>query len=503
MAAIARRLIEAVPHGLLVDTFGDVDGAHVIDLTHDSRDVRGSWAFACVPGGVHDGHEFAAGAVDAGASLLLVERRLPIDVAQIVVTDVRRAMGPVAAHIHGDPATKLRIVGITGTNGKTTTTHLVGSIMRAAGWSAREMGTLSGARTTPEAPDLQRRLAAFVDEGVEAVAMEVSSHALALHRVNGVRFDVAAFTNLGRDHLDLHESMEAYFRAKASLFTTELAEVGVTNLDDPYGRLLLDGADIEMVGFRMDDAQDLDVGVGHHAFRWRGTPVRVPLGGRFNAANSLCALAIAERLGIDPDVAARGLGSIAPVPGRFEVVSAPDAPFSVVVDYAHTPDGLVELLSAVRDDVGSGRVICVFGCGGDRDRDKRPLMGAAAAAHADLVVATSDNPRHEDPRAIIDDAVAGVDPRYRDRVSIEVDRRAGIATAFRAATPGDVVVIAGKGHESTQTIGDTAYPFDDRDVARELLADMNLPTDTNPTNQPNTTNQRGGYEPDGHDGDVA
>jgi UDP-N-acetylmuramoyl-L-alanyl-D-glutamate--2,6-diaminopimelate ligase len=337
MAEIARRLIEAVPHGLFVESIGDVDGAHVIDLTHDSREVRESWAFACVPGGLHDGHEFAAGAVAGGATLLLVERRLPLDVAQIVVTDVRRAMGPVAARVHGDPASKLRMVGITGTNGKTTTTHLVASIMRAQGWSAREMGTLSGARTTPEAPDLQRRLAGFVDEGVEAVVMEVSSHALALHRVRGVRFDVAAFTNLGRDHLDLHESMEAYFRAKASLFTADLAEVGVSNLDDPYGRLLLDGADIEMVGYRMDDAQDLEVGVGHHAFRWRGTPVTVPLGGRFNAANSLCALAIAERLGIGPDVAARGLASIDPVPGRFEVVSDPDAPFSVVVDYAHTP----------------------------------------------------------------------------------------------------------------------------------------------------------------------
>ena len=490
MAEIARRLIEAVPHGLLVETIGDVDGAHLIDLTHDSREVREAWAFACVPGGLHDGHEFAAAAVAAGATLLLVERRLSLDVAQIVVTDVRRAMGPVAARIHGDPATKLRIVGITGTHGKTTTTHLVGSIMRAAGWSAREMGTLSGARTTPEAPDLQRRLAGFVDAGVEAVVMEVSSHALALHRVNGVHFDVAAFTNLGRDHLDLHESMEAYFRAKASLFTADLTDVGITNLDDPYGRLLLDGADIEMVGYRMDDAQDLEVGVGHHAFRWRGTPVSVPLGGRFNAANSLCALAIAERLGIDADVAARGLASIPPVPGRFEVVSEPDAPFSVVVDYAHTPDGLVEVLSAVRDvhvgTVGAGRVICVFGCGGDRDRDKRPMMGAAAAAHADLVVATSDNPRHEDPRAIIDDAVAGVEPRYRDRVSIEVDRRAGIAIALRAATPGDVVVIAGKGHESTQTIGDTAYPFDDRDVARELLAEMNLRT---PDDQPDRSDE--------------
>jgi UDP-N-acetylmuramoyl-L-alanyl-D-glutamate--2,6-diaminopimelate ligase len=485
MAEIAPRLIEALPEGRFVGAIGDVAGAHVTDLTHDSRDVRDGWAFACVPGGHHDGHDFAGDAVAAGATLLVTERRLPFDVPQLVVDDVRRSMGPLAARIHGDPATKLRMVGITGTNGKTTTTHLVGAIMRAAGWEARELGTLSGARTTPEAPDLQRRLAGFVADGVDAVVMEVSSHALALHRVNGVRFDVAAFTNLGRDHLDLHESMEAYFRAKASLFTAELSAVGVTNLDDPYGRLLLDGAEIEMVGYRSDDAVDLEVGVGHHSFRWREVPVSVPLGGRFNVLNSLCALTVAEQLDIEAATAARGLAAIAPVPGRFEVVSAPAEAFTVVVDYAHTPDGLVELLRSVRNEVANGRVICVFGCGGDRDREKRPMMGAAAAANADLVVVTSDNPRHEDPATIIDDALAGVEPRYRGSVTVEVDRRAGIATALRAARPGDVVVIAGKGHETTQTIGDTAYPFDDRAVARELLADMNShpadPTQPAPT----------------------
>ena len=486
MADTSPSLVEALPAGVVVETVGDVDGVMPVDLTHDSRDVAPGWAFACVPGDVHDGHDFAPGAVDAGASLLVVERRLPLDVAQLVVTDVRRSMGPLAARVHGEPATKLRMVGITGTNGKTTTTHLVGSIMRAAGWNQREMGTLSGVRTTPEAPDLQRRLAGYVDEGVDAVVMEVSSHALALHRVNGVRFDVVGFTNLGRDHLDLHESMEAYFRAKASLFGTELARTGVTNLDDPYGRLLLDAADIDIDGYRLDDAVDLEVTVGRHSFRWRGTDVTVPLGGHFNVYNSLCALSIAARLGIDAATAAHGLATIAPVPGRFEVVTAPDAPFVAVVDYAHTPDGLVELLTAVRRDAGSGRVICVFGCGGDRDREKRPLMGAAAATHADLVVATSDNPRREDPRRIIDEAVAGIEPRYRDRVVVEVDRRAGIDAALRAARPGDVVVIAGKGHETTQTIGDIAHPFDDRAVTRELLADMNLPPapHIDPTNEP-------------------
>ena len=479
-AEISPNVAGAVPADLLVDLVGNVDALELVDLTHDSREVGPGWAFACVPGEHHDGHEFAPGAVAAGATLLIVERRLPLDVAQVVVSDVRRAMGPIAAHVHGHPATKLRVIGITGTNGKTTTTHLVGAILRAAGLDERVLGTLSGARTTPEATDLQRLLASFVREGVDAVVMEVSSHALALHRVNGVRFDVAAFTNLGRDHLDLHDSMEAYFRAKASLFTAALSDVGVTNLDDPYGRLLLDGADIEMVGYSCADALELEVDVDHHRFRWRGTPVRVPLGGRFNVANTLAALTIAGRLGIDADTAAAGLAKIEPVPGRFEVVTGPADPFTVLVDYAHTPDGLVGVLDAVRERAGAGRVICVFGCGGDRDRDKRPLMGAAAAEHADLVVATSDNPRHENPATIIAEAVAGIDSRYRDRLTIEVDRRAGIAAALQMAREGDVVVIAGKGHETTQTIGDTALPFDDRAVARELLMNDHRTTTTTP-----------------------
>ena len=473
-------LIAAVPHSLLVGLDGDVQNSNVVDLTHDSRMVGPGWAFACVPGEYHDGHDFAPGAVAAGSTLLVVERRLPLDVAQLVVGDVRRTMGSLAAVVHGRPSDQLRIVGVTGTNGKTTVTHLLGAILEAAGSDHRELGTLSGTRTTPEAPDLQRQLREFVDEGVDTVVMEVSSHALALHRVRGVHFDVAVFTNLGHDHLDLHGSLEAYFRAKAQLFTTELTDVGVTNVDDPYGCLLLDGAGIDMVGYRLADAADLAVGLGTHSFSWRGAEFRVPLGGEFNASNVIGALTAAAQLGIAPDVAAMGLAGMSTVPGRYEVVTDPGASVSVVVDYAHTPDGLVELLGAVRTGTAGGRVICVFGCGGDRDREKRPLMGAAAAEHADLVVVTSDNPRNEDPMAIIEEAVAGIEERYRGRLTIDVDRRAGIRAALHMAQPGDVVVIAGKGHEATQTIGDTAHPFDDRAVARELLADMHhtLPSDS-------------------------
>ena len=468
MATTLSAVAAALPAHALVDVVGPVETA-VDDLTHDSRQVGPGWMFACVRGEHFDGHEFAAAAVDQGADALLVERRLALDVPQVVVADVRRAMGHAAAAVHHHPASKMRMIGVTGTNGKTTTTHMLASILRAAGSNERQIGTLSGVRTTPEAPDLQRQLAGFVNEGVDAVAMEVSSHALALHRVAGTRFDVAVFTNLGRDHLDLHESMEAYYRAKASLFTPELSDRGVTNLDDPYGRLILDVAAIDMVGFSHHDAPDTEVGIDQVTFTWRGRRVRVPIGGRFNVMNALAALTASEALGIDTDVAISGLAECPQVPGRFEVVTGPEHSFAVVVDYAHTPDGLEELLRSARALANRARVIVVFGCGGDRDVDKRPMMGAAAAEHADLVVITSDNPRHEDPQAIVNDAMSGIAARYRESVVTEVDRRAAIALAIAAARAGDVVVIAGKGHETTQTFGDVAVPFDDRAVARELL----------------------------------
>jgi UDP-N-acetylmuramoyl-L-alanyl-D-glutamate--2,6-diaminopimelate ligase len=461
----------ALPGDQVVSVIQGPDaGVGIVDVTHDSAQVQPGWVFACVVGERRDGHDFAAEAVRSGAPALLVERALPLEVTQIVVRDVRRTMGVLAAIVHGQPATRLRTIGITGTNGKTTTSHLVAAILRASGIETRLQGTLSGARTTPEATDLQRLLAGFVDEGVEAVVMEVSSHALALHRVSGMQFDVATFTNLGRDHLDLHGSMEAYFRAKASLFEPEQSVAGVSNIDDPYGRLLFDAAPIPMTGFGLADAADPVVGVDRLEFDWRERHVTVPLGGHFNVMNALAALTTATSFGVDPDLAVAGIGTTPPVPGRFELVTDRDIhPFSVVVDYAHTPDGLTEVLAAARSLRSGGRVISVFGCGGDRDPEKRPLMGAAASAGSDLVIVTSDNPRHEDPMAIIDAAVSGVDQRYRDALWIEPDRRRAIEIAIREARPGDVVVIAGKGHESTQTIGDIANPFDDRLVAREAL----------------------------------
>jgi UDP-N-acetylmuramoyl-L-alanyl-D-glutamate--2,6-diaminopimelate ligase len=425
--------------------------------------------FCCLPGGQRDGHDFAGTAVAAGAVALVVERRLPLDVPQIVVGDARSATGHLAAALHGHPGRSLELIGVTGTNGKTTTSHLIAAILTSAGRRTEVIGTLTGVHTTPEAPDLQAQLARHRDAGGDAVVMEVSSHALALRRVVGCHFAVGVFTNLGRDHLDFHGTMERYFAAKALLFEPELTAAGVTNIDDVHGRLLADTAPVPMTGFSLRDARDLEVSPTSVSFTWRGRAVRVGLGGTFNAMNALAAATAASVLGIDDDTIAAGLRAAPPVPGRFESITAADGR-TVVVDYAHTPDGLREVLGAVRQSVSSGRVLVVFGCGGDRDREKRPEMGAVAAELADGVIVTSDNPRSEDPVAIITSILDGVPAEYRHRVlAVDPDRRSAIRTALQLAEPTDVVVVAGKGHESTQTIGDVVVPFDDRAVVRSLL----------------------------------
>ncbi len=443
-------------------------------MTHDSRHVEAGMMFACVRGEHHDGHRFAGRAVDAGATALLVDHAVDLPVPQVVVDDTRLAMGPAAARAYGDPSASLLLVGITGTNGKTTTTQLLASILRAAGRPTGVIGTLSGGHTTPEAPDLQARLAEFRDQGDEAVVMEVSSHALALHRVDGTRFAAAVFTNLGTDHLDLHHTAEEYFRAKASLFAPELSDLGVTNVDDAHGRLLFDASPIEMVGYSLADAEDVEIGVAAHALTWRGERLQVGLGGAFNVMNTLAAATTAASLGIDTATIAAGLAAVEPVPGRFERVdtvggAARQRGIDVIVDYAHTPDGLEQLIAAGRRVDPDGRILLVFGCGGDRDHAKRPQMGAVAVRLADWVAVTSDNPRSERPLAIIDEVLYGMLPAERAKVAVEPDRRAAIALALGAARPGDLVLVAGKGHETTQTIGDEVFEFDDRAVVRELL----------------------------------
>lgn len=445
------------------------DGSEVVaGVVFDSREVGEGSLFCCLRGETSDGHTFAAPAVAAGARVLLVDHELPLDVAQVVVPDTREAMGHLAAAYFGHPSRNLTLVGVTGTNGKTTTTSLLAAILESAGIATGVIGTLTGKHTTPEAPHLQALLAGFVAGGKKAVVMEVSSHALAMHRVTGCRFVLVVFTNLGRDHLDLHGTQEDYFAAKASLFAPGLAERGIANADDVHGRLLIDAQPIPIESFSAADFSDLAVTPTSHEYDWRGQRIHVGLGGAFNAMNSLAAATAASMLGVPPAVVASGLGAARPVPGRFESVDA-GQPFTVIVDFAHTPDGLREVLGAARASSGNGRVIAVFGCGGDRDREKRPMMGAVAAELADFVVITSDNPRSEDPLAIINAVIAGVAGDYRDRVVSEPDRRRAFAAAFREATPGDVVVIAGKGHETTQTIGSEVFPFDDRAVAMSLL----------------------------------
>jgi len=449
---------------------GDLSAVEVSSVSHDTRTLVPGALFCCLPGRVTDGHAHGALAVRNGAVALLVERELALDVVQVQVLDARAAMAPIAATLHGNPSHHMRVVGVTGTNGKTTTTHLLRAVFVANGWPTTLIGTLGGARTTPEAPELQARLASALAAGERAAALEVSSHALAQHRVDAVRFTVAAFTNLSSDHIDYHGSMESYFAAKASLFEADRSACGVVNADDPYGRRLLDAAAISMRPYSLADARDLELGPTITSFRWEGEPVELALGGRFNASNAVCAATIAAELGVDAGVVAAGLSSVLSVKGRYERVEA-GQPFTVVVDYAHTPDALTQVLDAAAHSARSapvqGRVIVVFGCGGDRDRAKRPMMGEVAASLADLVVLTTDNPRSEDPAAIIEEVRAGV--RAPERLVVEADRRAAIELAVSRARPHDVVVVAGKGHESGQVFADRTVPFDDRDAVLEAL----------------------------------
>ncbi len=452
------------------------DGEVVVtDVVADSRQVVPGAIFCCVVGQHHDGHEHAEAAVAAGAVALLCQRTLPLQVPQVVVDDVRRAMGPCAAQVHDHPAASLDVIGVTGTNGKTTVVAMIESILGAAGRSARVIGTLTGTRTTPEAPDLQRQLRRIVDEGADAVAMEVSSHALALHRVDGITFDVAVFTNLGVDHLDFHGTPEAYFAAKARLFDDDVSRAGVVNADDVHGRLLMDASGGRFTGVSIEDAADLHTGREGTTLTWRGARLTVPLPGQHNATNALLAAEACRLLGVDDDAIARGLAGMPVVPGRFETYVAPSGA-TVVVDYAHTPDALEHILRAARS-IGDpdSRLTVVFGCGGDRDRGKRPLMGSVAADLADRVVITTDNPRSEDPADIAAEVRAGAlaarseDESHPAVIEEVPDRAEAIRRAVLEAGRADVVVIAGKGHEQGQEFADRTEHFDDAEVVRSLI----------------------------------
>ena len=462
-------------------------------LAYRSDAVEPGDMFFCIVGLKVDGHSFAQDAIDRGARFVVVERKLYLaetdEVTLVVVNDSRKAMAHAASRFHGQPSRSFSLVGVTGTNGKTTTTYLVEQIARAAGKKTGVIGTVGvqvagerrpAARTTPESPDLQATLADMRDARCNVVAMEVSSHALDLQRTWGTSFAVTAFSNLTQDHLDYHHTFEAYFEAKARLFSADYPAKRVICIDDKWGRELLrrcsaaddwvitcgfdPSAQIHPVSFELQaDCTHVELDV-----RGRRVPFTYPLVGRFNVENVMCAYAIGLALGVGHDDIVRALGAAPQVPGRLERVKAErDGGVSVYVDYAHTPDALAKAISSVQA-LGSGRTIVVFGCGGDRDASKRSIMGRAALA-ADYAIVTSDNPRSEKPEAILADIVRGMG-EGEGRYEVEGDRKRAIARAIALAHPGDAVLIAGKGHEDYQIIGGQTLHFDDREVAAEELA---------------------------------
>lgn len=504
----------------LADLFRDVEGSRIVgdpslnvsSLSYRSASAGSGHLFFCVPGFVRDGHEFAPEAVSRGAVALCVERELDVPVTQVVVPSVRWAMGPVASCLYEHPSARLATVGITGTNGKTTSAYLTVFFFDQAGRRAGLLGTVErrmggvvfpSERTTPEPVDVQRDLAFMVDAGDQAVVMEVSSHALDLGRVAGISFAAVAFTNLTQDHLDYHRTIDAYFAAKGRLFFdpgfAKNRPVAVVNVDDPFGRVLAERLPPDRLltvsrsggeGLHTPDLELADLvtdGLGlrgtlivrRRAFaavmRAQGRPVmrgeeislplRSALLGGYNAENMLTALGIGVGLGLDLEGMVDCLPRFPGVPGRLERVDE-GGPFTVAVDYAHTPDSVENVLRMARG-VAVGRVIAIVGCGGDRDRGKRPLMGRAAEQWSDVVVITSDNPRSERPEAIIAEVVAGLE--HPEGAVVEADRRAAIAYALGIAREGDMVLILGKGHESGQEFADRVIPFDDRQVAREIL----------------------------------
>jgi len=458
------------------EVVGD-DSVEIADLAYAAGAVRPGALYFCVPGSRADGHDFAAAAVERGAAALVVERQVPVAVPQIVVEETRAAMPGAAAAFFGYPTRELEVAGVTGTTGKTTTTYLLYAILEAAGRRPGLMGTVESriggerkpaVRTTPEAIDLQRAFRAMLDAGDRSVALEATSHGSELGRLAGIRFAALAFTNLSEEHLDFHGTMERYYAAKRRLFVGPEPPPAAVNVGDAYGRELADElralgrAPLLTFGFA-DDAEIRPDGLEHGRLRAGSIELETRLRGRFNVENVLAAVSVALLLDVEDEAIAEGIARVEGVPGRFETIDE-GQPFTVVVDYSHKPGALENVLRTARD-LATGRVLCVFGCGGDRDRTKRPLMGRIAADLADVAIVTSDNPRSEDPDAIIDEVVAGAP----GRLEVERDRAKAIGQALEGAQAGDVVVIAGKGHEQGQELDGRVVPFDDRDVARETL----------------------------------
>jgi UDP-N-acetylmuramoyl-L-alanyl-D-glutamate--2,6-diaminopimelate ligase len=438
----------------------------------DSRECELGSLFFALPGANVNGINFVDDAVKRGAVCIVADRPLKIKTPAIVVatSHLHSLVALASALIVGNPESRAKLVGVTGTNGKTSVTTMLASLARSLSWNASSIGTLTNQRTTPAAPELFRSLAHAVDsfDGSNPhsmISMEVSSHALDQHRIDGLRFCVAAFTNLGHDHLDYHSSMEKYFEAKASLFTTEYAKRAVIWVDDEYGERLATTTNLPVTRVSRSDATEVSVSFSGSTFFWRDHLVNSPLIGGYNVDNALLAMSIMSCLGVADGLIAQAMGQVVSIPGRFEVLRGDN--ITAIVDYAHTPEGLARLLSDVRLMQPGGKIITVFGAGGDRDKEKRPEMGRVVSSQSDVTIVTSDNPRFEQPDAIIDAVMSGV-VAGADVIRY-VDRREAIHQAFARAGVGDVVVLAGKGHETTQVVRGQSSPFDDREIAKELL----------------------------------
>lgn len=492
-----KQLLVAMPEAKVT---GKAD-PEIAGLAYDSRAVKKDFVFVCIKGTKQDGHSFIKQAFDRGAVAIVgdnaeILKGLPAGVGRVLVPDSRRALALMACEFEEHPSTDLMLIAVTGTNGKTTTSHLIGSMLREAGkkvgiigtlGAISERGTIDLGRTTPESVELQSQLTDYLDAGIDAVVMEASSHSLHLSRVEGCLFDAGVFTNLTQDHLDFHTSLDDYFQAKALLFTryAESSAVekpfgAVVNVDDHFGRTLAELCPYPVVTYGVESeanvvAEGIEIAPTGATFVVRTatgrTRVNLKLTGRFNVYNALAAFGVGELKGIDPETIRRGLESVVSMPGRLEMIHE-GQDFSVAVDYAHTPDGLVNVIATAREFT-PGRLIVLFGCGGDRDKSKRPQMGAVASSFADICVITSDNPRSEDPEAILEDIKAGTSEGKAVCIT-EIDRHKAIENALKLARRGDFVLLAGKGHETYQIFKDRTIQFDDREVARHVLRELLL-----------------------------
>ena len=449
------------------ERLGEIDDVEVHGLSYDSRLINSGDLFFCFKGEKKDSHDFVYDAIKGGASALVVERKIDIDFPQVISSSSRKMMSEIAEIFYEFPSREITTVGVTGTNGKTTTVNILSAIAKAAGEKTETIGTLTGQLTTPEAPDLQRQIRDSIGNGVSFLAMEVSSHALLQNRISRMTYDAAIFTNLSLDHLDYHGDMESYYKAKSSLFSPTHSKLAVINADNQFGKRLMNEVEIPQVSFSLNDVDIVERTLIKTTFRWKGQIIDLKLPGVFNLENALAAVVTAEALGFNREVIAKGLESAKGTPGRFELLTHSDEEPYIIVDYCHTPDGLEKILLSINELLPGARTHIVFGCGGDRDTSKRAQMGMISETHATNVYLTSDNPRSENQMAIINDILAGI--HDTEPVYVNPDRREAIFHAVTTANQDDVVLIAGKGCEPYQEISGTLHPFLDSDVGREAL----------------------------------